>query len=533
MAFYDLLTTTLDNITLNNGDIIECRYSGNYKELKLPKGRYLFDCYGAQGGTVTNAGHSNMISGSDSPIITTHLGGLGGRIYGEISVVEDTVFYLYVGGEGLEGCYQFEGILPGGWNGGGSVSNAYFAGSGGGATDIRLSHNLEDRIIVAGAGGGGCVVGQSLETDKYFAFGGAGGGIKADSGSVYNTLESYNCTVATGGSQTEGGIGASITGSYTAQQGETGSLGVGGAGTGNITKKQCGGGGGGGYYGGGGGTLLYTSGYGNGVFSSGAGGSSFASTAFSNTIHEQGTRKGDGLIRITVLDSNNEISIYVKNNGRILQSSKINCKVGNDWYIADALYAKVNNEWTECGKQVHTQPPLEDESGSEGSALQRKLYIYEQGKSDVFKQNYGAETSSYGTIGYNSDGEYYLYSTYGNLNFVITNWIGPINCSGYSKLIIEYNRNRNVSSSGLYVGYGYDTDIDLPDSSANWESYLKAVDNEQGIYVQKKFDITNIDSDFYIKIYVSVPSSVSSRTSVIAIKNIWLERSPGLETDSE
>lgn len=85
MATYDLSqSTTLG--TLKKGDIINCPYTGEKKEITLPKGKYKLEVWGAQGGRCYN----NQLSS----------GGFGGYSSGNLSLSVDTVLFLYSGGEG-------------------------------------------------------------------------------------------------------------------------------------------------------------------------------------------------------------------------------------------------------------------------------------------------------------------------------------------------------------------------------------------------------------------------------------------------
>lgn len=172
------------------------------------------EVWGAQGGT----GGNNTLYGTE--------GGKGGYSVGYKILNVNDVLYIYVGGMGATaGAAGVNGA--GGYNGGGlsiGVATAtYRCGSGGGATDIRLTGgawdnatSLNSRIIVAGGGGGGGCVSSTRP-------GGEGGG-------------------ASGVTPTSGGAGGSQSGG-----GATGgTLGKGGDASANRY-----GGGGGGYYGGG------------------------------------------------------------------------------------------------------------------------------------------------------------------------------------------------------------------------------------------------------------------------------------------
>lgn len=49
MATYDLTSVSIPT-TLAIGDILNCPYSGDKVSITLPAGRYLLECWGAQGG---------------------------------------------------------------------------------------------------------------------------------------------------------------------------------------------------------------------------------------------------------------------------------------------------------------------------------------------------------------------------------------------------------------------------------------------------------------------------------------------------
>jgi hypothetical protein len=124
--------------------------AGDYYLWSPPPGakNITFDLLGAQGG---------------------RSGGQGGRVTGSLTSVPAAV-YIYVGGSGLQGAGA-----AGGFNGGGNAGTGRGdEGSGGGATDIRLTNSINDRIAVAGGGGGsGGFSGGS---------GGAAGGANASAG---------------------------------------------------------------------------------------------------------------------------------------------------------------------------------------------------------------------------------------------------------------------------------------------------------------------------------------------------------------
>jgi hypothetical protein len=202
-------------------------------------------------------------------------GGLGGRAQATIPVTSGSTLYIYVGGRPT----VRPGAGSGGYNGGGAVNALPCGGGtndgwgGGGASDVRLTASLTDRIIVGGGGGGsGWTSGQ----------GGAGGGLTGSDGAASWIAG----TQGFGATQSAGGAGGFYTGN--SQSAGTGTLGQGGD-AGPINTYCIGGGGGGGYYGGGGGYV-----------SAGAGGSSYVSYPGSTVASTTpGFRSGDGVVTIT------------------------------------------------------------------------------------------------------------------------------------------------------------------------------------------------------------------------------------------
>lgn len=239
----------------NGSCTITFEYIGDYYLWTVPANvrTMWFDVYGAQGGRT---------------------GGLGGKISGTFAVLP-TSLYVYVGGQGKTG----SGVT-GGFNGGGASGTGHGdEGSGGGASDLRTSTALSDRLVVAGGGGGtGGWVGGA---------GGGGGSTIAAAGAAGQGSGGGGATQLAGGTSGAG---------YSASNGAAGVSGVGGAGGNGSTAG--GGGGGGGYFGGGGAG-------GDGIPSGldgggGGGGSSFASIANTSTIsHSQGVHSGNGQIVIT------------------------------------------------------------------------------------------------------------------------------------------------------------------------------------------------------------------------------------------
>ncbi|MEI6764873.1 MAG: glycine-rich protein [Bacteroidota bacterium] len=191
-------------------------------------------------------------------------GGKGGRAIATVTVTPGSTLYIYVGGQPT----TRPGATSGGFNGGGKVMALPCGGStsdgwgGGGASDVRTSVSLSDRLIVAAGGGGS---GYSSGA------GGIGGGLTGGSGTSFSGI-------ATGGTQTGGGTSGA----------NPGSLGIGGD-AGPLSALCIGGGGGGGYYGGAGGST-----------GSGGGGSSWTGYPGStNTTNTANYNTGNGSISIT------------------------------------------------------------------------------------------------------------------------------------------------------------------------------------------------------------------------------------------
>ena len=239
-------------------DSTECK--SLFKVTLLP-GNYKVECVGASGGKGVQKE-----------------GGFGGYSCGVLEIKEISDLFLYIGGKGTEVSGQVGIYSPGGFNGGGSGHTGSYksnAGSGGGATDIRLnSERLNDRIIVAGGGGGtgGFMINEEFK-------GGDGGGLNGFDG------EQQSQGRGLGGSQKQPGKSSD----NGAQQGSNnrGGDGLGGG--------ASGGGGGGGFYGGGG-----------GHYAGGGGGSGYISDKIKSMFGIEKVTKsynnlGNGYVNISYL----------------------------------------------------------------------------------------------------------------------------------------------------------------------------------------------------------------------------------------
>lgn len=181
-------------------------YTGSVQTATLDPGKYILECWGAQGGSYSS-----------------YSGGAGGYSIGTITLSQRTNLYIYVGGQ--PATQTSTGATSGGFNGGGAgCSRAYnystYGQGGGGASDIRIGQDsFYARVIVAGGGGGSSS--EDSFTTKY------GGGISGGS-----SVSGYGATQTSAGTN--------------------GLFGQGGAATTSGTNYNYGsGGGGGGFYGGG------------------------------------------------------------------------------------------------------------------------------------------------------------------------------------------------------------------------------------------------------------------------------------------
>ena len=208
---------------------IEFSYKGYCENFTISQGSYLFELWGAQGGNCT--------------FIES---GRGGYARAKIVLRHSQLFFVCVGGEGS---YSYSEIVEGGFNGGGrnGISphvNESCGGSGGGATDIRISgHSLEDRVLVAGGGGGASTYYYNSVLQRY-KLGGYGGGIEGGKSSgAWDYYQNGN-----GGNQTHGGQGGYyISGDqHPSCSGTNGAIGIGGYG--EVSAWSGAGGGGGGFY---------------------------------------------------------------------------------------------------------------------------------------------------------------------------------------------------------------------------------------------------------------------------------------------
>ncbi|MCR4581915.1 MAG: InlB B-repeat-containing protein [Bacilli bacterium] len=212
----------------------EFDYNGKEQSFITPcSGVYTLEVWGASGG-------GNQVNGS-----VANRAGAGGYSHGQITLTQDEILYINIGGHGFTGTYVYGGTNGGGKSG---TYGSNGSGSGGGATHIAtktglLSTFTNDRdsvIIVAGGGGGSDDIGNGTYNSTDDGSGGSGGGYIGG----HPTIGGAVATNIRSGEQDVG---------YAFGQGQ------------DATNSTDTGGGGGGWYGG------YSSGNGSGGGSGGSG----------------------------------------------------------------------------------------------------------------------------------------------------------------------------------------------------------------------------------------------------------------------
>ena len=300
---------------IKTGDILNFNYTGAVQSITLPKGTYILECWGAQGGNRSQDSASATVTGS----------GLGGYSIGTLTLTQLTTCYIYVGGQGGMSSSTGNVKVEGGFNGGGFASHESTGepgNGGGGATDVRIAQDsLYARVIVAGGGGGS---GEDNET------GGYGGGETGGAGSGNTSL--------TQASQTSGGtnsFGFGL-GGNTYNGGAGGGGWYGGASRYSVSSYSTGsdsegGGGGSGY--------VYTSStaknYPSGCLLNSSYYLSAAKTIAGNTSFTSPTgssetgHSGNGYCRITVIECSNT-ALYTRINNSIKKATAFYFKLNNN-----------------------------------------------------------------------------------------------------------------------------------------------------------------------------------------------------------
>ena len=163
--------------------VMDFAYTGTAQAISLPRGQYIIECWGAQGGSYSS-----------------YYGGAGGYSVGTITLTKNsTDLYIYVGGQ--PEATTSTGETPGGFNGGGkgcsrtynyssygqgggAGTNGSF-GQGGSATTSGTNYNYG-----SGGGGGGWYGGGACsnysDSTNYQGYNGGG------SGYVYTSATAAN-----------------------------------------------------------------------------------------------------------------------------------------------------------------------------------------------------------------------------------------------------------------------------------------------------------------------------------------------------
>ncbi|EAX88414.1 PE_PGRS protein, putative [Trichomonas vaginalis G3] len=203
-------------VTINENQYLfeypcESHYICTDYQIILSRGKYMFELYGASGGSLNNKTSSYRFENNsciDDSIVRRYNGntqcekigsngGAGGYISGTIILHSDTITFLTIGGKGIfsynieekntDRCFS-EYRNRGGYGGGGSSANYFYSqqikgtGSGGGQTTVKfLKNDLWYRVLVSGGGGGtdDASGGNNGMVDD--GSGGAGGNIIAQS----------------------------------------------------------------------------------------------------------------------------------------------------------------------------------------------------------------------------------------------------------------------------------------------------------------------------------------------------------------
>ena len=162
----------VSNSVITNSSCLSFGYvKGEPFKISLPQGQYKLEVWGAKGGD----GRGN---GSGPRGNSTVPGGLGGYSMGILSLNKKEAVYVFVGEEGRPSDSTDGSTTKGGFPDGGGTRISYCSayhtvpGTGGGSTSIRIGNESKyNRVIVAGGGGG--AGGDCWNVDP----GGFGGGL--------------------------------------------------------------------------------------------------------------------------------------------------------------------------------------------------------------------------------------------------------------------------------------------------------------------------------------------------------------------
>jgi hypothetical protein len=331
--------TLRDTVYIMYNDIVSAAdysYTGQAETIRLPRGTYQIECWGADGGN----SYYNHIS----------YGGKGGYSKGVIQLMNPAAIHIYVGQKGedktMTNRFTIRSAFNGGGRGGYTHTSYTLGATGGGGSDVRIGgRTLTDRIIVAGGGGGS---GYGIDGLVPCPGGGNGGGINGirspypTNGTAVEDMTTYVLRAGLGGTQIAGGL----RGTFEISSATDGSLGQGGQG---ADGDGGGGGGGGGYYGGGGGC------FGAGMSGGGGGGSGYIgnlSQGLMASVTEAGfivnpVTTGDGFVRITTLSGGRKEVYAMSNNLAIFKAISLR---NNDGELCAELSTPVGIELLNLGE---------------------------------------------------------------------------------------------------------------------------------------------------------------------------------------
>ena len=459
MATYNLTNSIPSTSSLAAGDILNCDYSGSYISITLPAGAYALEAWGASGGVY------NSTAGTP---------GKGGYSTGDLMLEEDTTLYLYSGGQGSVGSSANTTSHSGGFNGGGLAYGR--AGSGGGASDIRIaSTSLYARVLVAGGGGGAPYSGG--KTAYSVVTGGDGGGLTGGIGGYGSSNTKTGVNIANPGTQTAAGANSTnASNTVSATSADFGN----GAGSSYYSSNYASGGGGGGWYGGGVGRYYYAGGAGGSgyVYSENTatnypsgcllnssyyltntstidGSNQFVSTSGSN---ETG-HSGNGYIRITI------ISLGTVNKYQITSSTSVTeyelnplgeqdifeGATSNLYIYGDNLNRLIltDNNVDMTNSVTYVEEDLENTKGLLPSGYDTTNSSY-QSISNASDALSGYASSAYATITLNSSGSSYFYLNFDTSSIPSNAVINSI--TGMTKAYISSTSNFSSYTAGIYSG---------------------------------------------------------------------------------
>ncbi|MCH5163124.1 MAG: hypothetical protein J1G38_06520 [Clostridiales bacterium] len=224
-------TYTASGAIINN-DVINMQYCGGLYTIKLPKGTYKFEVWGAQGGNAAN----NAYKGG--------WGGKGGYAVGAYTITADSAtVYVIVGQQGYSYGSTVKHGAAGGFGAGGggahpwgSGNSSGGAGGGGLSGFFKSTTYLNNEILIAGAGGGGGGSAYSSGSQHNAGTDGGWGGGTTGGASQYNLSQGASVSHKSSGNAA-GGATQSAAGAAKGS-GKAGGRLYGGAGYGTVVGNN-------------------------------------------------------------------------------------------------------------------------------------------------------------------------------------------------------------------------------------------------------------------------------------------------------